>query len=72
ELRGSRVLSNTSYQWEAIATNFDEFQDVSEKLFSSKNRTEASVGKKLKIDMLAEIEKVHKKKEKATQRSLSS
>ncbi|XP_016203141.1 DDT domain-containing protein DDR4 isoform X1 [Arachis ipaensis] len=62
--RGSRVLSNTSYQWEAIATNFDEFQDVSEKLFSSKNRTEASVGKKLKIDMLAEIEKVHKKKER--------
>ncbi|TKY55138.1 Remodeling and spacing factor 1 [Spatholobus suberectus] len=62
--RGSQVLSNTSYQWEAVATNFDEFQDVSEKLFSSKNRTEASVGKKLKIDMLPEIEKVHKKKEK--------
>jgi len=31
-----------------------------EKLFSSKNRTETSVGKKLKIDMLPEIEKVHK------------
>lgn len=27
--RGSQVLSNTSYQWEAVATNFDEFQDVS-------------------------------------------
>lgn len=62
--RGSQVLSNTSYQWEAVATNFDEFQDVSEKLFSSKNRTETSVGKKLKIDMLPEIEKVHKKKER--------
>ncbi|KAL5186224.1 DDT domain-containing protein DDR4 [Glycine soja] len=62
--RGSQVLSNTSYQWEAVATNFDEFEDVSEKLFSSKNRTEASMGKKLKIDMLPEIEKVHKKKEK--------
>ncbi|KAK7330416.1 hypothetical protein VNO77_24610 [Canavalia gladiata] len=62
--RGSQVLSSTSYQWEAVATNFDEFQDVSEKLFSSKNRTEASVGKKLKIDMLPEIEKVHKKKER--------
>ncbi|MED6106947.1 hypothetical protein PIB30_009556 [Stylosanthes scabra] len=62
--RGSRVLSNTSYQWEAVATNFDEFQDVSEKLFSSKNRTEAFVGKKLKIDMLPEIEKVHKRKER--------
>lgn len=31
-----------------------------EKLFSSKNRTEASLGKKLKIDMLPEIERVHK------------
>ncbi|CAK8563113.1 unnamed protein product [Lathyrus sativus] len=62
--RGSQILSSTSYQWEAVATNFDEFQDVSEKLFSSKNRTETSVGKKLKIDMLPEIEKVHKKKER--------
>ncbi|CAL0319947.1 unnamed protein product [Lupinus luteus] len=62
--RGSQVLSNTSYQWEAVATNFDEFQDVSEKLLSSKNRMEASVGKRLKIDMLPEIEKVHKRKEK--------
>ncbi|XP_047165354.1 DDT domain-containing protein DDR4-like [Vigna umbellata] len=62
--RGSQVLSSTSYQWEAVATNFDEFQDVSEKLFSSKNRTETSLGKKLKIDMLPEVEKAHKKKEK--------
>ncbi|KAL2321916.1 hypothetical protein Fmac_026295 [Flemingia macrophylla] len=62
--RGSQILSSTSYQWEAVATNFDEFQDVSEKLFSSKNRTEVSVGKRLKIDMLPEIEKVHKKKER--------
>ncbi|CAL0330168.1 unnamed protein product [Lupinus luteus] len=62
--RGSQVLSNTSYQWETVATNFDEFQDVSEKLFSSKNRTEASLGKKLKINMLPEIEKDHKRKER--------
>lgn len=33
---------------------------LQEKLFSSKNRTEASLGKKLKIDMLPEIEKDHK------------
>ncbi|OIW00115.1 hypothetical protein TanjilG_29105 [Lupinus angustifolius] len=31
-----------------------------DKLFSSKNRTEANMGKKLKIDMLPEIEKDHK------------
>lgn len=33
---------------------------LQEKLFTSKNRTEASLGKKLKNDMLPEIEKVHK------------
>ncbi|KAM7475584.1 hypothetical protein LguiB_022827 [Lonicera macranthoides] len=57
-------IPSSCYQWETVATNLDEFQDVSEKLFSSKNRTEASVGKKLKIDMLPEIEKVHKRREK--------
>ncbi|KAL9314179.1 hypothetical protein ACSQ67_019631 [Phaseolus vulgaris] len=62
--RGSQVFSNTTYQWETVATNFDEFLDVSEKLFTSKNRTEVSVGKKVKIDMLPEIEKVHKRKER--------
>ncbi|XP_026381440.1 DDT domain-containing protein DDR4-like [Papaver somniferum] len=51
-------------QWETVATNFDEFVDVSEKLFSSKNRTEIAVGKKLKNDMLPEIEKIHKRKER--------
>ncbi|OAY30969.1 DDT domain-containing protein DDR4 [Manihot esculenta] len=62
--KGSQVLPNATYQWETVATNFDEFQDVSEKLFTSKNRTEASLGKKLKNDMLPEIEKVHKRKER--------
>ncbi|KAJ6375646.1 hypothetical protein OIU77_000594 [Salix suchowensis] len=37
---------------------------VVEKLFTSKNRTEALLGKKLKNDMLPEIEKVYKKKER--------
>ncbi|XP_075107759.1 DDT domain-containing protein DDR4-like [Nicotiana tabacum] len=58
------AIPNSCYQWETVATNFDEFGDVSEKLFSSKNRTEASVGKKLKNDMLPEVERVHKRKEK--------
>ncbi|KAK6123018.1 hypothetical protein DH2020_043234 [Rehmannia glutinosa] len=57
-------IPHSSYQWEAVATNLDEFLNVSDKLFSSKNRTEVSVGKKLKNDMLPEIEKVHKRKEK--------
>ncbi|KAI7754278.1 hypothetical protein M8C21_001146, partial [Ambrosia artemisiifolia] len=62
--KGKNVHSVPSYQWETVATNLDEFLDVSEKLSASKNRTEASLGKKLKNDMLPEIEKVHKRKEK--------
>ncbi|XP_047940926.1 DDT domain-containing protein DDR4-like isoform X1 [Salvia hispanica] len=64
--RGKNIppIPHSSYQWEAVATNLDEFLNVSEKLFSSKNRTEVSVGKKLKNYMLPEIEKVHKRKEK--------
>ncbi|KAJ4851363.1 DDT domain-containing protein ddr4 [Turnera subulata] len=62
--KGSQVIPTSTYLWETVATNFDEFQDVSEKLFTSKNRTEASLGKKLKNDMLPEIEKVHKRKER--------
>nr|GEU48251.1 hypothetical protein [Tanacetum cinerariifolium] len=62
--KGKNVHSVPSYQWETVATNLDEFLDVSEKLFSSINRMEASLGKKLKNDMLPEIEKVQKRKEK--------
>uniref|UniRef100_A0A7C9E9C5 DDT domain-containing protein n=1 Tax=Opuntia streptacantha TaxID=393608 RepID=A0A7C9E9C5_OPUST len=62
--KGSHVLPSITYEWETVATNLDEFLDVSEKLFSSKNRTEASLGKKLKNNMLPEIEKIHKRKER--------
>lgn len=64
KMKGSQVLPSTSYEWETVATSLDEFQDVSEKLFTSRNRTEASLGKKLKNDMLPEIEKIVKRKEK--------
>ncbi|PSR96660.1 DDT domain-containing protein [Actinidia chinensis var. chinensis] len=66
KVKGKNVqpIPSSSYHWETVATNLDEFQDVSEKLFSSKNKTEASLGKKLKNDMLPEIEKVHKRKER--------
>lgn len=51
-----------SYKWETVAANFDEFEAAAEKLFSSRNRTEVSLGKKLKIDYIPEIEKIHKRK----------
>ncbi|KAG6505852.1 hypothetical protein ZIOFF_038218 [Zingiber officinale] len=58
--KGSSSTPSICLQWETVATNLSEFQEVSEKLFSSKNRTETSLGKKLKIDCLPEIEKIHK------------
>ncbi|GKV14160.1 hypothetical protein SLEP1_g25071 [Rubroshorea leprosula] len=64
KMKGSHVPPSTTYLWETVATNLEEFQDVSEKLFASKNRTEVSLGKKLKNDMLPEIEKEHKRKER--------
>lgn len=56
------------YQWWFVSSSFVcvscyiliFYVCFQEKLFSSKNRTEASVGKKLKIDSLPEIEKIHK------------
>lgn len=62
--RGIPSTPIVSCQWETVATNLEEFEDVSEKLFSSKSRIEVAVGKKLKNDMLPEIEKIQKKKEK--------
>ncbi|XP_038973244.1 DDT domain-containing protein DDR4-like [Phoenix dactylifera] len=62
--KGVPPLPPASFHWEAVATNLDEFLEVSEKLFSSKNRTEVSLGKKLKFDLLPEIEKIHKRKER--------
>lgn len=32
--KGSKILPNITYQWETVATNFDEFQDVSVSLFT--------------------------------------
>ncbi|KAG9450411.1 hypothetical protein H6P81_010376 [Aristolochia fimbriata] len=53
-----------SIQWETVATNLDEFQEVSEKLVSSKNRTEAALGKRLNSDIIPEVDKIHKRKER--------
>ncbi|XP_021307031.1 DDT domain-containing protein DDR4 isoform X1 [Sorghum bicolor] len=63
--KGVSTVPVISYHWEAVACNFDEFKIAAqEKLFSSRNRTEVSLGKKLTFNYLPEIEKIHKKKEK--------
>ncbi|CAA6659038.1 unnamed protein product [Spirodela intermedia] len=42
--KGSQSLATVSCQWETVATNLDEFQEVS--VIKLNNRTEASLGKK--------------------------
>ncbi|GLJ17724.1 hypothetical protein SUGI_0309320 [Cryptomeria japonica] len=52
-------------QWETVATSFEEFQSLSEKLSSSRNKLEAGIGKKIKSDILPVLEELQKKKERA-------
>ncbi|GLJ32828.1 hypothetical protein SUGI_0661180 [Cryptomeria japonica] len=63
--KGRSSLPIVTCQWETVAVNFDELQVVAEKLFSSRNRMEAGIGKKLKNDILPELETVQKRKERA-------
>ncbi|XP_068643383.1 DDT domain-containing protein DDR4-like isoform X2 [Aristolochia californica] len=62
--KGAPSIPIVSIQWETVATNLDEFLEVSEKLVSSKNRTEAALGKRLKSDIIPEVDKIHKRKER--------
>lgn len=62
--KGMPFIPLISCQWETVATNLDEFQEVSDKLFESRNRMEVSLGKKLKIDVVPEVEKIQKRKER--------
>ncbi|KAF6167224.1 hypothetical protein GIB67_029862 [Kingdonia uniflora] len=47
-------IGGDSHGVHTVATNLDEFEEVFEKLVSSKSSVESSVGKKLKIDMIPE------------------
>ncbi|KAL2635987.1 hypothetical protein R1flu_007466 [Riccia fluitans] len=51
-------------QWETVATNYEEFCHVAEKLTSSSNRLEAALGKKITSEILPELEEIQKKKER--------
>ncbi|KAG6542533.1 hypothetical protein Mapa_016004 [Marchantia paleacea] len=51
-------------QWETVATNFEEFTYVAEKLSTSSNRLEAALGKKITSEILPELEEMQKRKER--------
>ncbi|KAE8819667.1 hypothetical protein D1007_02316 [Hordeum vulgare] len=57
----------TNIQWETVATNLDEFLEISEKL-CSKGRSEATIGEHLKENIVPAVEKFQKKKERDLKR----
>ncbi|VAH73714.1 unnamed protein product [Triticum turgidum subsp. durum] len=57
----------TNIQWETVATNLDEFLEISEKL-CSKGRSEATIGEHLKENIIPAVEKFQKKKERDLKR----
>uniref|UniRef100_J3KX06 WHIM1 domain-containing protein n=1 Tax=Oryza brachyantha TaxID=4533 RepID=J3KX06_ORYBR len=54
-------------QWETVATNLDEFVEISEKL-CSKGRPESAIGEHIKAEIIPAVEKIQKKKERDLKR----
>ncbi|MCL7026255.1 hypothetical protein MKW94_003202 [Papaver nudicaule] len=57
-----------SSQWETLATNLEEFVQISSELSSSKVLVEAAVGKVVENDIIPVLVKLQKKKERALKR----
>ncbi|XP_077212400.1 DDT domain-containing protein DDR4 isoform X2 [Tasmannia lanceolata] len=70
KLKGKGRLGQpaVSIEWQTLATNLGEFQEISDKLSCSKIIVEAEVGKILKNDIIPVIEELQKKKERALKR----
>jgi hypothetical protein len=62
--RGRNVPPPIPGTWETVATNFEEFQEVSTRLLESRNRLETAMGKKLMQSLLPELEEIQKKKDR--------
>ncbi|KAK1282795.1 hypothetical protein QJS10_CPB22g00936 [Acorus calamus] len=69
-LKGKAQLAQAAVivQWETLATNLEEFQEISDKLSSSDIKDEAAVGKIVKMDIIPTLEQLQKKKERALKR----
>lgn len=66
--RGSLMQPTINLQWETLATNLEEFCDISDKFSSSKIMAESAVGERIKSDIIPVLEKLQKKKERALKR----
>ncbi|XP_078164947.1 DDT domain-containing protein DDR4 isoform X1 [Carex rostrata] len=66
--KGRLTESKMEFQWETIATNLDEFQEIAEKMISSEDIQEASIGERIKVDILPKVEALYKKRERKLKR----
>ncbi|KAF8388995.1 hypothetical protein HHK36_025680 [Tetracentron sinense] len=66
--KGRLTQPTRSFQWETLATNLGEFQEISDKFSSSEVIVEAAVGKIVKNEVIPVLEELQKKKERALKR----
>ncbi|XP_042481942.1 DDT domain-containing protein DDR4 isoform X2 [Macadamia integrifolia] len=59
--KGHLAPATTGFQWETLATNLDEFREISDKLCSSEVVVESNVGKIVEKEILPILEKLQKK-----------
>lgn len=68
KVKGRLTEPPNGYQWETLATNLEEFQEISDKFSSSEIVAEATVGEIVKNEMIPILEEIQKKKERALKR----
>ncbi|CAO2193944.1 unnamed protein product [Urochloa humidicola] len=64
---GRLTKPDINIHWETVATDLDEFLEISEKL-SRKGRTESAIAEHLKAEIIPAVEKLQKKKERELKR----
>ncbi|KAF8705788.1 hypothetical protein HU200_030993 [Digitaria exilis] len=64
---GRLTKPDINIRWETVATNLDEFLEISEKL-SRKGRSETVIAEHLKAEIIPAVEKLQKKKERDLKR----
>lgn len=62
--KGRNVPPPIPGTWETVATTYEEFQEVAERLLGSRNRMEGAMGKKITQNIMPQLEEIQKKKDR--------
>ncbi|KAJ3694146.1 hypothetical protein LUZ60_009626 [Juncus effusus] len=65
---GQLIEQKMDIEWETVATNLDEFSDITEKFLSSGVREQIALGERIKEEILPSLEALVKKKERKIKR----